>query len=305
MIGSIDKPLVSIIVTTKNEEKNIVHCLKSIRSQNYPRIEVIVVDNASADNTKALAKDLADLVVDMGPERSRQRNHGICELASGIYAMFVDADMVLTGQLVDECVNIITRSGAVAIHIEEKVLGKGWLAKIRRFERSFYSGTVVDGVRFFPRDSFCRLGGFDEKLPPGPEDWDLDKRYKKVGSTKLLSTECIHESWAMEQFINSRGVIHERSFVGIYHNEDEQSITQYLKKKMYYSPSIQKYIEKWGKKDPDIVRQTGFLYRYIVVFIESGRWRRLLSHPLLSFAMLTLRVFVGLVYIAKRKNKKT
>jgi hypothetical protein len=163
----------------------------------------------------------------------------------------------------------------------------------------------VDGVRFFPRDSFCRLGGFDEKLPPGPEDWDLDKRYKKIGSTKLLSTGCIHESWAMEQFINSRGVIHERSFVGIYHNEDEQNITQYLKKKMYYSPSIQKYIEKWGKKDPDIVRQTGFLYRYIVVFIESGRWRRLLSHPLLSIAMLTLRVFVGLVYLAKRKNKKT
>ena len=53
MIESIDKPLVSIIVTTKNEENNIVHCLKSIRSQNYPRIEVIVVDNASADNTKA------------------------------------------------------------------------------------------------------------------------------------------------------------------------------------------------------------------------------------------------------------
>jgi glycosyltransferase involved in cell wall biosynthesis len=305
MIESNDKPLVSIIVTTKNEEKNIVHCLTSIRSQNYPRIEVIVVDNASADNTKALAKDLADLVVDMGPERSRQRNHGICELASGIYAMFVDADMVLTGQLVDECVKMITSSGAVAIHIEEKVLGKRWLAKIRRFERSFYSGTVVDGVRFFPRDSFCRLGGFDEKLPPGPEDWDLDKRYKKIGQTELLSTRCMHESWAMERFINSRGVIHERSFVGIYHNEDEQNITQYLRKKIYYSPSIQKYIEKWGKKDPDIIRQTGFLYRYVVVFIESGRWRRLLAHPLMSIAMLTLRVFVGLVYLAKRKNEKT
>lgn len=305
MIESNDKPLVSIIVTTKNEERNIVNCLTSIRSQNYPRIEVIVVDNASSDNTKALAKDLADQVVDMGPERSRQRNYGICELASGFYAMFVDADMVLTGQLVNECVNMITSSRAVAIHIEEKILGKGLLAKIRRFERSFYSGTVIDGVRFFSRDSFCQLGGFDELLPPGPEDWDLDKRYRKIGRIELLSASCINGVWSMEQFINSKGVIHERSFVGIYHNENEQNISQYLKKKMYYSPSIHKYIEKWGKEDPDIIRQTGFLYRYIIVFIEKGRWRRLLSHPLLSIAMLALRVTVGVVYLAQRKNKKT
>ena len=303
MIELTDKPLVSIIVTTKNEERNIVNCLTSIRIQNYPKIEIIVVDNASSDNTKALAKDLADLVVDMGPERSRQRNHGICELASGIYAMFVDADMVLTGQLVNECVKKIVTSGAVAIHIEERILGNGWLAKTRRFERSFYSGTVVDGVRFFSRDSFCRLGGFDEELPPGPEDWDLDKRYKKIGRTELLGTRCTNENWAMEHFINSRGVIHEQSFVGIYHNEDEQNISQYLKKKVYYSPSIQRYIEKWGKNDPDIVQQTGFLYRYVVVFIESGRWRRLMAHPLLSIGMLTLRVIVGSVYLTKRKKQ--
>ncbi|GCC09993.1 N-glycosyltransferase [archaeon] len=45
--------LVSIIITTKNEEKNIANCLESIRTQSYPseKIEIIVVDNNSTDRT--------------------------------------------------------------------------------------------------------------------------------------------------------------------------------------------------------------------------------------------------------------
>ena len=38
---------ISIIVRTKNEERWISHCLKSIYDQNYPSFEVILVDNES------------------------------------------------------------------------------------------------------------------------------------------------------------------------------------------------------------------------------------------------------------------
>ena len=47
---------VSIIVRTKNEERWIGHCLKSIYEQNYPSFEVIIVDNKSTDNTLEIAK---------------------------------------------------------------------------------------------------------------------------------------------------------------------------------------------------------------------------------------------------------
>jgi len=49
--------IVSVIITTKNEEKNIENCLRSIKNQNYPRekIEIIVVDNNSLDKTKEIA----------------------------------------------------------------------------------------------------------------------------------------------------------------------------------------------------------------------------------------------------------
>lgn len=50
--------LVSIIVTTKNEEKNIKNCLRSILQQAYhgDKIEMIVVDNNSTDRTREIAR---------------------------------------------------------------------------------------------------------------------------------------------------------------------------------------------------------------------------------------------------------
>ena len=50
------KDLVSIIIRTKNEEKWIDSCLKSVFSQNYKNFEVILVDNESTDNTVKIAK---------------------------------------------------------------------------------------------------------------------------------------------------------------------------------------------------------------------------------------------------------
>jgi glycosyltransferase involved in cell wall biosynthesis len=52
-------PFVSVVVPTYNEEKNIARCLTSIRNQDYPedKVEVIVVDGMSEDNTVAIAKN--------------------------------------------------------------------------------------------------------------------------------------------------------------------------------------------------------------------------------------------------------
>jgi len=56
--------LVSIIITTKNEEKNIENCLKSIKLQTYSNIEIIVVDNNSSDQTKEISQKYTDKVLD-------------------------------------------------------------------------------------------------------------------------------------------------------------------------------------------------------------------------------------------------
>jgi len=295
---------VSVVITTKNEEKNIENCLKSIELQTWTNIEIIVVDNNSSDKTKEISRKYTELVFDKGPERSAQRNYGLIDKATGKFAMFVDADMMMTPTLIETCIREIVNLNAIALHIEEIVLGTGLLGSIRRFERSFYSGTVIDGARFFRREDFKSIGGFDESLPPGPEDWDLDKRFKLRGDIRLISHFGPPIPWELGTEVGQRGVQFDNRFIGIYHNEADQTLNRYLQKKSYYSGSMTSYIERWPN-DLDVAKQLGVRYRFLVVFLEQQRWRKVLRKPILSMFMLGLRILVGVNYLrVQRRSSK-
>ncbi len=194
---------VSVIITTKNEEANIKNCLKSIRNQTYPKdkIEIIVVDNNSTDRTKEIAKEYTEKVYNYGPERSAQRNFGVKQ-AGGKYILYLDADMILSEDVVFKCVEKCKNSDIIALYIPERIISllhnesidnlldnrcnhfynfhnQPFLIRVRDFERSFYNATVIDCVRFVCRDKFLEIGGFDENLT-GPEDWDFDRRIRYV-----------------------------------------------------------------------------------------------------------------------------
>jgi chlorobactene glucosyltransferase len=51
------KPLVSIIIPARNEEKRIASCIKTLKLQTYPNLEIIIVDDFSTDNTPEKAKE--------------------------------------------------------------------------------------------------------------------------------------------------------------------------------------------------------------------------------------------------------
>ncbi len=300
-------PLVSVVISTKNEEKNIENCLNSIVFQTYPKenIEIIVVDNSSTDRTKEISQKYTDKVFNKGPERSTQRNFGMLEKSTGQYLMFLDADMILSPNVVEESVKKMeSEEGLVGVYISEVVLGKSYFSKVRRFERSFYDGTVIDGARFIKKSVFEKVGGFDEDLYAA-EDWDLDKRLKKIGNLEVLENkESVDLSkWEFRNFILERGVNPENFGSVIYHNESEFDLKIYLSKKKYYSKNFNKYLDKWGREDSDIKKQFGFWYRFFGVYIENGKWRKLVSNLHLVFGMYFLRFLVGLSFVLKAKNE--
>jgi glycosyltransferase involved in cell wall biosynthesis len=270
------QPLVSVVITTKNEEHNIGNCLESIKNQTYPqdKIEIIVVDNNSIDQTKKIAKKYTKKVYNFGPERSAQRNFGILKKAKGKYILFLDADMSLGLGLIEACVKELEHTNFIALYIPELMPGDSYWNQVRSFERSFYEGTVIDCVRFIKRKIFIQSGGFDTNLT-GPEDWDLDKKIRNIGKTKVL-----HKNKAV-----------------IFHKEKNFTVTSYLKKKEYYMPSFKAYINKWGQNDPDIRRQFSMRYRYIKIFIEQGKWRVLISKPHLAVGMYVLKFIIGINYL--------
>ncbi|MEK6893125.1 MAG: glycosyltransferase [Nanoarchaeota archaeon] len=295
--------LVSVIITTKNEERNIKNCLKSIKEQSYPKIEIIVVDNNSDDKTKEIAKKLGAAVFNKGPERSAQRNFGMIKKAKGKYAIFLDADMIISPSLIKNCVKLIEKNKYAALHIPEIVLGRGYFSKVRRFERRFYNGTVIDGARFFIRKIFTKTRGFDENLR-GPEDWDIDKKIKKFGIIGFLQEkEKLLSDWKMKEFIAYNGIKPEREGCVIYHNESEFNLKKYLEKKACYAEDFDSYIEKWGETDEDIKKQFSIYYRFFGVFAENGKWKKLIRRPLLAVGMYFLRILVGINFLRRKGNE--
>ncbi len=275
--ASTEKPVISIIIPTKNEERNIRLCLDSIKKQTFPQneIEIIVVDNHSTDATKKIAREYTQNIFTKGPERSAQRNLG-AKKCHGKYYMYLDADMTLSPTVIQEVVEIFEKNkNIIGLYIPELVTGELYWSQVRRFERSFYYGTVIDCIRIVRTADLKKVGGFDETLT-GPEDWDFDKKIRQRGQVRIITSP-------------------------MYHNETEFNIGKYLKKKYYYSKTFDTYISKWGKDDPDIKKQFSLLYRFGVVFIENGHWKELFRHPLLTAGMIFLRILVGIQFLRSKK----
>lgn len=271
----------SVVITTRNEEANIANCISSFDGRRDD-VEVIVVDNSSTDSTKEIAASLGAKVMDKGPERSAQRNLG-WRTAAAEWVIILDADMTLPSETLDEIISIASTPYAAdspqAYWIPEVRTGSGIRTKARNFERSFYDGTAIDALRLFRKSVLEKTGGYDESLIAGGEDWELDIRILATGaSAAVLGNHLIH-------------------------NEKSLSFSRLMAKKAYYAKGVADYQAKWAGH-PALKKQFGLFYRYLGVFVENGKWRRLLRHPILAAVMYFERIAVGFVYLASLFRKQ-
>ena len=81
--------MISAIILTKNEEKNIVDCLKSLSFCD----EIVVIDDNSTDETVLLAKKHGAQVFvhELSGDFSQQRNFSLTKV-TGDWVLFIDAD---------------------------------------------------------------------------------------------------------------------------------------------------------------------------------------------------------------------
>lgn len=254
-------PLVSILVHTKNSQRTIKEHLESIKEQSYKNIEIILVDNNSADNTINIAKKFTSNIYNFGPERSAQRNFA-AKKAKGDYLLIPDSDMIIGRNVVLQCVSLILKNLRIkAIVIPERSIGFGFWARCKILERSFYLGVDwMEASRFFDRKTFETLGGYDEKNT-GTEDFDLPQRLiRKYGEKSTSRTE---------------------SF--IYHDEGKISLAKLLKKKFYYGKNLNIY-----KIDNlDYFNKQSSLFRRYLLFLSHPK--ELLENPVVSFGLFVMK----------------
>ncbi|WP_027345789.1 glycosyltransferase family 2 protein [Hamadaea tsunoensis] len=203
---------VTVVVPTRDTARTLAACLASIRAQTHPAVELIVVDNFSTDGTPDVAAEYADLVIHCGPERSAQRNAGL-RAATGEVIAFIDADMVLEPPLLAEAVDLLGADPAPgAVVLTERSFGTGFLASCRELEKRLYIGARgVEASRVFLRAALDQVGGFDEELMAGFEDWDLDDRIAAAGYAVARTTGFV---WHDEGRINLRHQFRKKRWYG-------------------------------------------------------------------------------------------
>ncbi len=97
------KPRVSLLVAAKDEENNIGRCLKSLLNQDYPNLQIIVMNDRSTDSTKQIIdeivsgtdRDITAIHIDHLPDGWNGKQHAMykgMQQATGEYLLFTDAD---------------------------------------------------------------------------------------------------------------------------------------------------------------------------------------------------------------------
>lgn len=259
------KPLVSVIVGTKNSANTLRACLRSVTKQTYQPIELIVVDNYSSDETRDIAREFTDLVFTKGPERSAQRNFA-AKKATGEYLLSIDSDMELSQDVVSACTKAMDDNPAfTGIIIPEESFGTGFWARCKQLERSFYIGIDwIEAARFFERKTFLQVGGYDEALVSG-EDWDLSQRIAEMGELGRISAL-------------------------IRHNEGNLKLFRTLRKKAYYAKKFTSYTQS---EKPEKSTQASDRNPYVIVAKRYGLFlskpHKLFRNPLLGVGVLFMK----------------
>ena len=100
------KPLVSIVIPTRNSSHTIEECLSAIQNQSYQNIETIIVDSKSTDDTTKIAAAKGYRVIFTDWKLLGARYLG-CKAASGEFVLMLDSDQILHKDAVEKSLPLL------------------------------------------------------------------------------------------------------------------------------------------------------------------------------------------------------
>ena len=184
-------PSVLVVIVNYNHAKCLEGLMNSVFATEYPNFRVVLLDNASSDNSREIIKTFKDqrLRVVLLPENvglCKARNLGASSSESSYFA-FLDPDVIVTTMWLQRLVD--TMESDLTLGIAESTITSQipWAASSKERVKLFALGTA-----FIIRNSvWHQLGGFDDDYFVGYEDVDLGWRtwllgYKVVGTTNSL-----------------------------------------------------------------------------------------------------------------------
>lgn len=222
--------MISVVIPVHNAAQTLDECLQAICRSNYPDYEVLVVDDASTDNTVSVAKRYSCRVISL-PENvgaARAKNVGAKE-AKGDIILFTDADVVLqpdTLYIIAAHFQDPTVAGVVGL-LGEKLRYSNFSSHFKNlwmhytYKRLAASKDAEQGVGVFltsiaaiRKEIFEQMGGFDPNYRGASvtEDIEFGQRLLSAGHKIRLDNRLAVEHLKYYSFIGLLKTDFERAF---------------------------------------------------------------------------------------------
>ena len=199
-------PLVSVVVPAYNAESYLRETLDCLLGQTYSEMEIVLVDDGSADGTAAIARAAGERVQVFSQDHkgvSYARNEGLAR-CRGVFVHFMDADDLLSPDFYERMVAPLVADPAVdATYCSEESFEGDWATRkvLWRTDKAEYEGDLYRAVllssNLSPANVLYRvaglafLGGFDVTLRTS-EDYDFQLRFARFGNMRRVPEAVYH-----------------------------------------------------------------------------------------------------------------
>jgi glycosyltransferase involved in cell wall biosynthesis/phenylacetate-coenzyme A ligase PaaK-like adenylate-forming protein/MoaA/NifB/PqqE/SkfB family radical SAM enzyme len=179
-------PRISVLLCVYNGQKYIRQALTSIYRQSYQDFEVVIVDDASTDNTSAILRQVKDsrTLIHRNPENiglTKSLNVGI-SLCRGEYIARMDADDVSLPQRFEKQAAFLNKNsdcaavGAWCLKIDEENRIIDYCQNPEDYEgikrKLPFRNSILHGTAMIRKDALCKIGCYNEKYRLS-QDYDL------------------------------------------------------------------------------------------------------------------------------------
>lgn len=214
------EPFISIVIVNYNGKKYLLDCIKSVYDSNYKNFKVILVDNASTDNSFLEAKKNFPKIMLIQNKKNlgaTGRNSGI--LASkGEFVVLLDNDTVVKPNWLDEFLKSYKKNGygmyqakLMLMDNPNRINSAGCMINIFGFSYAKGSGEIDKGqydnkieinfpataCAFMPRNIFDKVGLFDEEFFAYLDDTDFGWRALRLGIKSYFAPSVIvYHKWS-------------------------------------------------------------------------------------------------------------
>ena len=192
---------ISVVVPVRNDPAHLRACLRSLQASTFRDYEVVVMDDASSDESGALAREMGARVLRLerqsGPAAAR--NLG-AEAAGGEVVLFVDADVCVHPETVAGVAAAFEQDPGIAALFGSYDREPGEKNLLSQYKNLFHhfvhqqaapeAATFWAGCGAIRRAIFLEMGGFDTGYGrPCIEDIELGARLRRAGHRIVLRHE--------------------------------------------------------------------------------------------------------------------